>query len=505
MASSETADTSTTGTVLTAALPRPQASPSQTMLGSLWSQALQDYQHRTGLDPCTHPLTRDLAQRSSLDGILQLFDMRMKEFRRFRAGDPKWEKLRNRYLKPAVEVIMVLNDALKELSGSFPGGNVVFVAFGALLTATNGVSKRYDALVELFEEIPFFIDSARVQESNPRSWGTASRNIAVAIFVHLLDVFSLALKLMVTVCGGNVLKRLSHYGKSLIGGTDMQDALARLRRLTELQSRALITETRVDTAENLEVTNVLLGNLLAMDLTYSSYFKNIVVLLQDERRRAAEERAQAEQERRRAEAERRKADEERRRAAQERATALLSRLDRLDIADLSAQDRPGCLNATRVKLLADLAEWGHDPHAPCIYWLNGMAGTGKSAIARSFGRQLEQDGILGGSFFCSRESVTELTDAKRIVPTLAAALAGRDELYRHALLQVLEKYSEKPRPSVWKLDDQVQFLLVEPFSLIVDYGLPRFVFVVDALDETAGEAVGVLLQAFVSLTHVIPV
>lgn len=184
-----------------------------------------------------------------------------------------------------------------------PGVNVIFAAFGGMLAvsrepscgvtsrligaiqATKGVSKRYDALMDLFEEVPFFIDSARYQESNPRSWGDASQNITVAIFVHILDVFAIALKLMKTAFGGTVFARLggdgcfaftvcsvlteltlAHYGKSLVGESDMQDALGRLRRLTELHSRALVTETRADAAENLEVTNALLGNLVAMDL-----------------------------------------------------------------------------------------------------------------------------------------------------------------------------------------------------------------------------------------------
>lgn len=89
------------------------------MLSSLWSQALQNYERRTGLDPRTHALTLDLAGCGSFEEILELFDAKMKEFRRFRAGDPKWDRLRNRYLKPAVQVILVLNDAMKEVSESF--------------------------------------------------------------------------------------------------------------------------------------------------------------------------------------------------------------------------------------------------------------------------------------------------------------------------------------------------------------------------------------------------
>ena len=37
-----------------------------------------------------------------------------------------------------------------------------------------------------------------------------------------------------------------------------------------------------------------------------------------------------------------------------------------------------------------------------IFWLNGMAGTGKSTIARTLAKELHGKGILGASFFFAR-------------------------------------------------------------------------------------------------------
>ncbi|KAJ7833331.1 hypothetical protein B0H14DRAFT_2178507, partial [Mycena olivaceomarginata] len=71
----------------------------------------------------------------------------------------------------------------------------------------------------------------------------------------------------------------------------------------------------------------------------------------------------------------------------------------------------GCLEGTRVDLLADLRAWSRNPDSPRIFWLDGMAGTGKSAIARSFCHMLRDDKQLGGSFFCLRG------DANRGNPT----------------------------------------------------------------------------------------
>ena len=40
-----------------------------------------------------------------------------------------------------------------------------------------------------------------------------------------------------------------------------------------------------------------------------------------------------------------------------------------------------CLPGTRTELLCEIKEWAESPHRKCIFWLNGMAGTGKSAIS----------------------------------------------------------------------------------------------------------------------------
>ncbi|VDB84819.1 unnamed protein product [Peniophora sp. CBMAI 1063] len=490
-------------------------------LSSLWSQAFHKYHDKTGIDPRTHALTKNLANCSTVDEIMHLFDTKMQEFKTFRVGDPnsKWIKLRNDYLKPAVKVVLCLNDAFAETAAYFPvvpGGKAIFVAFGALLLATDGMSKRYDALIDLFEEIPFFLDSVRVRESNPQSWGPASKNIAAAILAHLLEVMALAFTLMKPSSKVDHLQRIVHFGQSLAGNTDMQDALRRLRRLTNLEIRAITSELRVEAAESLKITKALMGDLAAMDIAYSNHFTDLATRLQDEhteasteRALAAEERAQATEERSRAEAARTREQQElgqiRHTQAHAAANAALDRLDRLDKADLAAQTRSACLPGTRIKLLADLSAWSRNPDGPRTYWLNGMAGTGKSAIARSFGEHLRDHRLLGGSFFCSRESDAELKDSKRIVPTLAATLAALDSGYKLALMPVLEKYSAESRPSTWGLREQVVRLFCEPFASGYAPHMPSYILIIDALDETSDMTVEELLKALIDRSADIPV
>ena len=64
-------------------------------------------------------------------------------------------------------------------------------------------------------------------------------------------------------------------------------------------------------------------------------------------------------------------------------------------------NRQGCLRGTRVGVLRDIGDWFESEGSQRIFWLNGLAGTGKSSIAQTFADIAFADGKLGASFFCS--------------------------------------------------------------------------------------------------------
>ncbi|KAJ7814828.1 hypothetical protein B0H14DRAFT_3746882 [Mycena olivaceomarginata] len=146
-------------------------------------------------------------------------------------------------------------------------------------------------------------------------------------------------------------------------------------------------------------------------------------------------------------------------------------------------------------VLAELLAWATNPAGPTIFLLTGMAGAGKSAIARSFARLLDDQGLLGASFFCSRGSEAR-SNVGGIIPSLAFHLAWHSEPFARALIE-----SIKMNPGVTfnlrPADFQVATLMLRPSqSLTKHNSIP--ILVIDALDECSStDAIQTLLQTLI--------
>ncbi|KAM9873934.1 vegetative incompatibility protein HET-E-1 [Verticillium dahliae] len=162
-------------------------------------------------------------------------------------------------------------------------------------------------------------------------------------------------------------------------------------------------------------------------------------------------------------------------------------IDKLPVADGASSDshaeehNPTCLPNTRVELLEDVSRWIEGPNSKTIFWLNGMAGTGKSTISRTVARSRWGIGDLGASFFFKRGEADRGNLAK-FVPTLAHQLALRMPGVAH---QIKNAIDADPGICGKTVREQFDKLIREPLlkGLEATASLSRVVIVIDALDE----------------------
>ena len=130
-------------------------------------------------------------------------------------------------------------------------------------------------------------------------------------------------------------------------------------------------------------------------------------------------------------------------------------------------------------MLAEIEHWAGDFARPPVFWLNGLAGTGKSTIAQTISERMFADGRLGASFFCSR-GFEDRSNLQLIFPTLAFQLAQKYPNFRSLLIPLLQSNPDVVHES---LQDQMQKFLVDPLRS-ADIST---VIVIDALDECKDE------------------
>lgn len=157
--------------------------------------------------------------------------------------------------------------------------------------------------------------------------------------------------------------------------------------------------------------------------------------------------------------------------------SVLNSIKRARGAGYEHRNRRGCLKGTRVALLEEIEKWSEDSDQPPIFWLNGLAGTGKSTIARTVAEQCFANGRLGASFFCSSDvTLRNHGNPGIVLPTLAFQLAQKYTVVRSTLVHHLRSNPDIAHES---LENQAEKLIVEPLKS-ADVAM---VIVIDALDE----------------------
>jgi hypothetical protein len=128
---------------------------------------------------------------------------------------------------------------------------------------------------------------------------------------------------------------------------------------------------------------------------------------------------------------------------------------------------------TREETLKILMDWASfDPDQFGVYWLTGMAGTGKTTIAKSFCTMLAKT-TMCSTFFISRNDDNR-RNHQNFIPTIAYGLARQHRDIYDGVIAAL-----KQEPDIWHrpMEEQVKALITEPI------GDRRVIIVIDALDE----------------------
>ncbi|EJT68819.1 hypothetical protein, variant [Gaeumannomyces tritici R3-111a-1] len=160
-------------------------------------------------------------------------------------------------------------------------------------------------------------------------------------------------------------------------------------------------------------------------------------------------------------------------------------LEKLPVAKGAAFDAqanehdPSCHPDTRVDLLADIHKWIEDPNGKCIFWLRGMAGTGKSTISRTVAKKLSTAKVPNASFFFKKGD-GDRGSAAKFFTTILAQLVRRVPILASHVQSVIEN-----DPAIVDKNKKEQFekIILGPLNKCKVASSPLLAVVVDALDE----------------------
>lgn len=172
--------------------------------------------------------------------------------------------------------------------------------------------------------------------------------------------------------------------------------------------------------------------------------------------------------------------------------------------DFERPDHPtSCLPGTREAVLSDIEDWtrSHDPESLRFYWLKGMAGIGKTTVARSVAEKAQSSGLLGASFFFSRRGEAELRDPSRVFPTIAYQLARYDRSFGKRIVRALENDPEAAHRS---LPRQLDDLIITPLQDAPLAPKRVVIIVFDAFDECEATGAQLILHLIVAALPRLP-
>ncbi|KAL5512428.1 hypothetical protein ACEPAG_3420 [Sanghuangporus baumii] len=147
---------------------------------------------------------------------------------------------------------------------------------------------------------------------------------------------------------------------------------------------------------------------------------------------------------------------------------------RLNPSLSDAFNRPTCLPDTRTDIRKKILEWAFADSEQNIFWLHGVAGSGKSTVSTTIVQHLRDMSRLGAFLFFERGK----SEPSSVIRTIAYKLALYDSSIGES---ILEKTNEDKDIFSSLSEDQFTKLLLRPLSEMSKEG--PIVIVLDALDE----------------------
>ncbi|KZP32870.1 WD40 repeat-like protein, partial [Athelia psychrophila] len=147
---------------------------------------------------------------------------------------------------------------------------------------------------------------------------------------------------------------------------------------------------------------------------------------------------------------------------------------------MDAASRPQCLDGTRTAILQSLISdlTGPAPDTN-VFWLHGMAGSGKSTISTTIAEQLHDRGQRGAFLFFDRHSPAQ-SGPDGVIRTLAFQLALSNGIIRDA---VCDEIVKDPQIATRTLDSQFKALVMASLRSCSAKMAGPVVIILDAFDE----------------------
>ncbi|KAH9027727.1 hypothetical protein EDB85DRAFT_2291469 [Lactarius pseudohatsudake] len=210
---------------------------------AIFDNALKDYENKTGTNLTTHPLADKLQTCDSPDAVLNVLQEHVRAYEESRNGDQRLTKL----LDPTIHILYLFSAALGEGVGlAFGPAKVIFAGFSVLLATAKASKAGHNALVDLFERVGSFLERLKIYSGIPLT--TEINEVFGKIIVEVLYILSLSTKEMER-------GRTRRFLHRLLGGTDIEDALRRLDKLTQDEVRMIMAQVLKFTHDLMSATN----------------------------------------------------------------------------------------------------------------------------------------------------------------------------------------------------------------------------------------------------------